>query len=364
MGMEYTAIDGFSPSDPYPQVVESTWAALHTWKVNIVRIPLNEDSYLGISCVTAYTGPGYDSPKPGQTQNADPGSNYKMRLKQVVDRATAEGLYVILDLHLTAPNDAQNTVNNVTAQCATAQNPVADADHAIAFWTDIATNYKSYHNVMFELFNEPYINQWYHFSGNEAAAWQALRDGVQMDSYVPLWTTSYGHTWQSAGMQAMLDAVRGTGATNVILESGLDYSATLDSWLTYKANDPLNQLAAVWHAYHAYGYAWGTECYTHPGWCDDRSYTNADAILAANYPVIVTEFGDQNKAGTVGAPFASTLLPKLDARGISYLGWTFTVSGDSNNILIKDNNGTPTDGYGVYVKAHYLCRDAGTANCP
>ena len=102
---------------------------------------------------------------------------------------------------------------------------------------------------------------------------------------------------------------------------------------------------------------------SHPGWCDDRSYTNADAILAANYPVIVTEFGDQNSAGTSGAPFASTLLPKLDARGISYLGWTFTVAQDTNNVLIKDNNGTPTDGYGVYVKAHYLCRAAGTTSC-
>jgi hypothetical protein len=364
MGMEYTAIDGFSPADPYPQLVEANWAALHAWKANIIRVPLNEDSYLGISCVTAYTGPGYSPPVTGATQNADPGNNYKTRLKQVVDRATAEGFYVILDLHLTAPDDSQNQVGSVTAQCGTAQNPVPDNSHSVAFWTNVAMAYKGYPNVLFELFNEPYINQWYHFSGNEAAAWQALRDGVQMDSYVPLWATAFGHTWQSAGMQAMLNAIRATGATNVILESGLDYSANLDSWLTYKATDSLNQLAAVWHAYPAYGYAFTDPCYTHPGWCDDRSYTNADAILAANYPVIVTEFGDRNSAGTVGAPFASTLLPKLDTRGISYLGWTFTVATDTNNILIKDNNGTPTDGYGTYVKAHYLCRDAGTANCP
>jgi len=362
MGMEYTAMAGYSPADPFPQLVESNWAALHAWGVNIIRIPLNDISYLGLTCVTAYTGPAYGAA--GATQKADPGGNYQSRLKQVVDRATAEGFYVILDLHITAPDDPQNKVGTVASQCATAQNPLADGDHAISFWTNVATAYKSYPNVLFELFNEPYINQWYHFTGTAAAAWQALRDGVQVDSYVPLWATSYGHTWQSAGMQQMLNAIRATGATNVILESGLDYSATLDKWTTYKASDPLNQLAAAWHAYPAYGYAWSDPCYTHPGWCDDRAYTNADAILAANYPVIVTEFGDQDSAGTVGAPFASTLLPKLDSRGISYLGWTFTVAQDTNNVLIKDNTGTPTDGYGVYVKAHYLCRAAGNTTCP
>jgi endoglucanase len=350
MGMEFTAVGGWSPNDPYPQLVEANWAALHAWKVNIIRIPLNETSYLGLTCVNSNN----------LTENADPGGNYKSRLKQVVDRATSEGFYVILDLHLTAPDDALHMVNGVKVQCAEAQNPVADADHSVAFWTDLATAYKTYPNVLFELFNEPYINQWGGFSGN---AWQALRDGAQLGAYVPQYTATT-HMWQSAGMQAMLNAIRATGATNVILEGGLDYSASLDQWMTYKATDPLNQLAAVWHAYPAFGYAWGTDCYTHPGWCDDRAWTSADAILAANYPVIVTEFGDQNTAGTVGAPFVSALLPKLDSRGISYVGWTFTVSGEADNILIKDNNGTPTDGYGVYTKSHYLCRDAGTANCP
>ncbi|MES1146940.1 MAG: cellulase family glycosylhydrolase, partial [Solimonas sp.] len=300
----------------------------------------------------------------GATRSPDPGHNYKARLKQVVDRATAEGLYVILDLHISAPDDAMNVVNGVSTQCGWEQNPVPDADHAIDFWTQVATAYKGYPNVMFELFNEPFINQWYGYftPGSDPGAWQALRDGVTVDAYIPLW--KQGHSWKSAGMQGMLNAIRATGATNVILESGLDYSASLDLWLTYKANDPLNQLAAVWHAYHAYGYNWGTDCYTHPGWCDDRSYDHADAILAANYPVIVTEYGDQNSTGTVGAPFASTLLPKLDTRGISYLAWAFTVDTYPSNILIKDNTGTPTDGFGVYVKAHYLCRDAGTASCP
>lgn len=356
MGMEYTAIGGWIPSDPYPQIVEATWKALHAWKINILRIPLNESSYLGLTCVN-------NSKK---VQNADPGNNYKARLKQVVDRATSEGLYVILDLHLVAPNDSLNKVGDTIAQCAAGgQNPLPDADHSPEFWTDVANNYKSYPNVMFELFNEPYVDKWRPFAdASSEKQWQALRDGAQLDSYVPMYDASKGHVWRSAGMQSLTDAVRATGATNVILVGGLTWTTDLSSWLSYKVKDPLKQLAAVWHAYPTYGASWGSACYVLPTGCNTRGFTNAQAILDANIPVIVTEYGDRNTPGTVGAPFASALLPKLDAMGISYLGWAFTVTQNPDDVLIKDTDGAPTDGYGQYVLAHYLCRDAGKASCP
>lgn len=363
--MEYTAIGQWSPSNPYPPVSSATWPALKNWNVNIIRIPLNEDSYLGLQCVT-------DNTNPMTILNADPGNNYVSTLQSVVDTATANGLYVILDLHWTAPDISTNAVNGVSAQCAQNQQSVPDTAHSITFWTAVANRFKGYPNVMFELFNEPYLNMWGGFSGppdiGEIGSWEGLRDGGTNTRYVITNGPTYNGTWQTAGMQAMLSAVRATGATNVILESGLSYSALLDYWPQYHAIDPLNQLAAVWHAYHAYGYSWGTSCYNFPGWCDTSAYDNAQGVLDAGFPVIVTEFGDQNSSGTVGAPFASSLLPKLDAMngsvGISYLGWTFTVAGEPDNVLIKDSNGTPTDGYGVYVKAHYACRAAGTANCP
>jgi len=79
--------------------------------------------------------------------------------------------------------------------------------------------------------------------------------------------------------------------------------------------------------------------------------------------VIITEFGDHNATGSVGAPFASNLLPWADTNGVSYLGWTWDDWSGSDYILIKDAAGTPSDGYGVYVKQHYQCRAAGTASC-
>jgi hypothetical protein len=362
MGMEFEAINRYSGHDPYPTIFENTWAALQEWHINSLRIPLNEISYLGIKCVTEYTGPAYG--KPGIIQESDPWHNYKERLKEVVDRATAEGLYIILDLHWSAPDDPQNRVGSVTAQCPTDFNPAPDFNHTIDFWRAIATEYKEYPNVMFELFNIPYIDQWRYFTGDENAAWRALRDGTSMNSYLPLWPTIKNHLWQSAGMQHLVTAVRSTGATNIILEGGLGRSANLGSWLTYKAADPLNQLAAVWHAFPSTGSSWGDKCYSYPGaWCDDRAYNYAAAILEANVPVVVTEFGDRNTAGTTGAPFASALLPRLDAMGISYLGWTFVAVNNQDDILIKDKFGTPTDGYGEYVKRHYACRALSPPKC-
>ncbi len=354
MGFEYTAISGWSPADPYPQVVESTWRALKDWKVNAVRIPVNEISYLGGKCVSAWVSPL-------KTQDADPGGNYKQKLKEIVDRATKEGLYVIIDLHLTAPKDSRNAVGDVTTQCAVKQNPAPDVDHSIPFWRQIAQSYKGYPNVMFELFNEPYLTQWDNFNVSENEAWAALRDGATIDSYIPVW--SKGHPWKSAGMQPLLDTIRSTGATNVVLVAGMNWAGNLEKFLKYRPTDPLKQLAAVWHAYPTFNSEWGSAKYKQPNYGED-AFNWARDIQATGIPVVVTEYGDRNTKGTVGAPFASALLPRLDAMGISYFAWTFTVSEEPDHMLIKDNHGTPTDGYGVYVKQHYTCVASGQAKCP
>ncbi len=94
----------------------------------------------------------------------------------------------------------------------------------------------------------------------------------------------------------------------------------MSQWLANEPTDPLKQIAAVWHAYPAYGTTWGTTAYTLPGG-GEASYSNAQSIISAGIPVIITESGDQDTAGTVGAPFESKLLPWADKAGASYLGW-------------------------------------------
>jgi hypothetical protein len=149
----------------------------------------------------------------------------------------------------------------------------------------------------------------------------------------------------------------------VILTSTLAYSSAMDGWLQYHPTDTLkpSQIAAVWHAYPASGQPTELNCIGVPT-CGPKIMSAVQGILAAGYPVVITEYGDAIGGST--APWASILLPFADVNGVSYFGWTWdTWQGFAANVLITDSAGTPTAGYGTYVKAHYLCRAAGTANC-
>ena len=362
-GLESVAIFGWSPSNPWgAQTGTDTpdWNVMKTWGINVVRLPLNEASWLGLTCVDA-GGIGSTvingvktSNKPGASVKADPGGNYQATVVSSVAGATAAGLYVILDLHLAAPGNA----------CPTVQNAMADADHSIAFWTSVATKFKSSPNVIFELFNEPFLDMTTTLVDN--TPWQDLLNGGTLNSYIAQtpnapWQITPSYTWRTAGMQQMLNAVRATGSTNVVLTSTLSYASAIYNWLQYKPTDPANQLGAVWHAYSVPEYPNQVDCVNMPG-CSATIMAAAIAIKAAGYPVVITEFGDPIGGST--SPWASVLLPFADAHDISYLGWTWDVwPGLKNNILIQDAAGTPSQGYGTYVKAHYLCRSAGNAVC-
>jgi len=361
-GLEQTAVLGWSPSNPWAGNTGTptpNWNTIKSWGVNAVRLPLNETSWLRLNCVdeggfgsTVAHGVKTQN-KPGAMVNADPGDNYQATVKKSVAEATSAGLYVILDLHWAAPGNI----------CPSLQNPMADADHSLTFWTSVAGTFKGSPNVIFELFNEPFLDMTKALVGD--SPWPDLLHGGTLSSVAaaaPGNSITVPYTWQSAGMQQMLDAVRATGATNVVLTSTLSYGGAIYNWLKYKPSDPANQLAAVWHAYSIPKYPTEVSCVGQPG-CSATIMKAAIDIRAAGYPVVITEFGDT--IGGASSPWASVLLPFADAHGMSYLGWTWdTWGGLPANVLITDASGTPSKGYGTYVKAHYLCRAAGNAVCP
>jgi endoglucanase len=364
-GLEAVPILGWSPQNPWgAQTGTPTpdWHRIKSWGANAVRLPLNEASWLGLTCVDV-GGAGSTVKNGVKTQNsagatvkADPGDNYQPTVRKSVAEATAAGLYVILDLHLTAPGNA----------CPNKQNAMADADHSIAFWTSLATAFKGSPSVIFELFNEPFLDMTHALTDD--TPWpDLLQGGGTLNAYIVQTPNTPSEmtpalTWRTAGMQQMLDAVRATGATNVVLTSTLSYAGAIYNWLKYKPTDPANQLGAVWHAYSVPKYPAQVACVGEPG-CSPSIMNAAKEIRAAGFPVVITEFGDT--IGADSSPWASVLLPFADANSMSYLGWTWdTWDGQTANDLIKDASGTPTKGYGTYVKAHYLCRAQGTAECP
>ncbi len=79
------------------------------------------------------------------------------------------------------------------------QSPMADKK-SIDFWREVATQYKNFGTVIFELYNEPV--------GIDSATWQQGN-------------ATY------AGYQELYDAVRNTGAKNLVICNGLQWGYDL-----------------------------------------------------------------------------------------------------------------------------------------
>ena len=105
---------------------------------------------------------------------------------------------------------------------------ILNQDHSPAALRAIANAFENDPNTIIGLQSEPHEISW--------ACWK--NGGA---------SCSVGYT--ALGMQAALDAVRSTGATNVVTVSGIDWANNLSEWLTYKPTDSLDQLMAEAHIY-------------------------------------------------------------------------------------------------------------------
>ena len=323
--------------------------AIKAWHANAIRVPLNEQSYLAQTCFQMVNGKSVG-------QKSDPLGKYRAVVKKLVDQATTLGMYVILDLHKNAPAAILPGNPNPVQICSisTAQQEMADATNSPQFWTAVADDYKSYPNVIFDLFNEPHIDNFNAPAGGAGplAVWKILRDGGEGKVFYGN-NTTLTQSWKSAGMQSMLDAVRRAGANNVVMVSGIGWAQDNSHWLEAVPIDPRKQLALSWHAYPMFGKEFGTPQYNEPGF-GKISYQWNEAILQAGYPIIIGETGDHSAAGTVGAPFLAVLLPWADAHAVSVVGWGWNAWGAPSANLIKDPAGNPTDGYGQAMRSWML----------
>ncbi|MBV8195227.1 MAG: cellulase family glycosylhydrolase [Candidatus Dormibacteraeota bacterium] len=299
-GTEYACIQGWGIFDG-PQD-EGSIAAMKSWHINAVRVPLNEDCWLGINGVSATYG----------------GNAYRDAIIAYVEFLHHAGLDVILDLHWTAPGSAR----------ATMQMPMPDMDHSPAFWTSVAQTFKDDNHIVFDLFNEPFADR----AGlSPSAAWSCWASGCTMS---PGWGVST--SWQAAGMQALVQAVRSTGATQPLMVGGLRYANDLSGWDASRLDDPLSQLVASFHVYNF------NACINVSCWSQQVER------VAADVPVVTGEIGENDCAGD----FINTYMPWADAHGVSYLAWTWnTWDCRGGPALITDYSGTPT-AYGASYRTH------------
>ncbi len=290
-GTEYECLAGGvfdGPSDAHSVTV------LQSWAINIVRLPINEDCWLGINGVG--------------------GATYQNAIVAYVNMLTAANIAAIIDLQWNAPGTT----------LANQQVPMPDSDHAPAFWASVAAAFKSNSSVIFDLFNEPYPDN----NQDSPAAWACLKNGG----------TCPGVSFSTASMQSLVNAIRTAGSTNIIMVPGVQYTNTLDQWLENKPTDSSGNLVASWHSYA------GQICSSPTCWT-----TNIMPVLQS-VPLIAGEIGENDCQDT----FINPLMAYLDANGGHYLAWGWN-SYDCSNFpgLISDYNGTPT-GFGVGFRDHLL----------
>jgi cellulase/cellobiase CelA1 len=203
-----------------------------------------------------------------------------------------------------------------------------DLDHAPASWTSVANAFKSNSSVIFDLFNEPFPG----FNGVSSTGWSCWKIGSTAASTSPCSDIPFA----VAGMQTLVNTVRATGATNVLMLGGLAYSNDLSQWLQYEPTDPLNNLAASFHLYNF------NSCNYANCWIENVQ------PVAAKVPVIAGEIGENDCAST----FINTAMNWLDQNGIGYLAWAWNTYNCYNfPALISDYSGTPT-AYGAGYKQH------------
>jgi hypothetical protein len=280
------------------------FALMASWGANVVRIALNQDFWLSGAAL------------------------YQPQYSQVVDRAVASaesaGLDVILDLHWSDLGDLGAMLKDLTGACpvanCTGQQPMAD-NNSIEFWKEVADKYKGDGHVLFELYNEPHD-----------ITWDVWLSGGQVGRFV------------AAGMQLLYDAVRGTGAHNVVVAGGRSWAYDLSAVGPNGVHiDGYNIMYAT-HPYSTSGDA-------QSGW--EGSFGHLETGDFA--PVIATEFGDLRAQCT--GDWDQQVIAFADAHRASWTAWAWYPGVDMMDpqgchfpALISDWSATPTV-QGAVVKA-------------
>lgn len=271
------------------------------WYANTVRLPLSESYWLN-----------------GQPAQQCTAAQYQNLVKTTVDTLTVMHLNVIIDLQWT------DAGGQAAGGGAAWQMPDNDS---VTFWEQVATIYASYSNVLFELFNEPHPAQW--------SCWASPCTITNDTSWVSDCVCMQTFTYQSVGMQALVDAVRGTGASNLVLVGGMNWGYDLSQIAAY----PITGTNVVYDT-HPYPYN-GKQP---PNW--DTSFGN----ISDTYAVISAESGEYD----CGTSYMSQLLSYFDAHKIGWIGWSWVSTGSTCKYpqLITDYSGMPAAQMGIFIYQH------------
>jgi len=283
------------------QMLESLRVAIHDWKTNVIRMPLSQDRWFGKA--------------EGQS---DDGRLYQMIVDEFVNYISENGVYVILDLHW---SNAGVWRENIGGHYMPDMN-------SLEFWKSVCAIYANHSAVLFDIYNEPHD-----------VSWDVWKSGGWV-------TESEGLSYESPGMQGLLNAIRSMGARNIIVAGGTDWGRNLRGIPQYKLDDPHGNVIYSTHIYPWHGHE------------EDWNWSIGDVI--GEYPILMGEFGSELpnleyyaawwSPGADYDPYvwADEILSYIQKHKLNWTAWDFHPY--AGPCLIEDWTYTPTPHWGEFVK--------------
>ncbi len=290
-------------SDGQGHILESTRVAIDDWHANVIRLPLAQDRWFGKS----------------PDKNAD-AKSYQTLVRQIVNLCASKGCYIVLDLHWSDGGELGKQID---------QHVMPD-QNSIAFWKELAGVYKNHPAVLFDLYNEPHDVSW--------EIWQ--KGGKVSERFRG---RGPSRSFDAVGMQTLLDTVRATGAKNVVMIGGLDWSYDLSGILNGRQLADPNGNGII-YANHAYPFKGDTV----QQWV--KKMEAATQKLAVN----ISEFGSAppGAGGISGEQWVRQVLQAMHDHDWDWIAWDLHPQAGPK--MISDWNYTPTPTFGKWVKLALL----------
>jgi endoglucanase len=304
---------------PGPDAAADEASAIASWGANTVRLPLNQDCWLGTR----------EAPVSDRSE-ARTVAGYRAEVAGLVEALNDAGLVVILDLH------SRKRIGKAEFGSLSMPDP-----ESLAFWSSVAAAYADHPSVMFDAFSEPSSRLDRAGRPVFTLTWPCWRDGECRAPVEDAQTATNGRvTYPAQGMDRVVRAIRGAGAQQPILLGGLDRAGDLRHWLEFAPDD--DQLVAAFHSYD------DRACATPACW------EATIAPLAGSVPVVTTELGARRPLDGYVAGY----LDWADARGVGSLFWVW--SDGSGPLSLRAAAGDGTTAYGELARSYLAGPGPGT----
>jgi len=263
-------VDGIYLTDEHgkPVVLQGMSFGWHNWWPQFYNAGAVAWLHKDWNCSVLRAAMGVE-PKGGYIERPDWS---KEKIKAVVDAAIKEGIYVIIDWHS----------HNIRL------------DEAKQFFTEMATTYHSYPNIIYEIFNEPEYQKW-----SEVKAYS----------------------------EEIISTIRKNDPDNIILVG----SPHWDQDVNIVADDPLKGFTNIMYTCHFYAA-------THKQELRDR----CDYALKKGIPLFISESAGMEATGNgpINESEWNKWIEWAEKNKISWITWSVSDKDETCSVLVPGSNST------------------------